>query len=293
MRILISGASGNLGRALIARLKSSNHDLVLTDLIDPAEDDLFAGLPFIALDVQTGVGLERAAAGCDLIVHLPAWHGIHTGQRSEADFWRLNVDGTFWMYQAAAAAGVTRVVFLSSQAWHRHYDKYGFTKRLGEELSEYSRRNHAVSYVAVRPADFTPSQSFLDYGVRLLYGGVDRDDVVDATLASIDYLGQKSAAEPEALVVNAVRRNAFTEADLEGWEADPIGTCARIFPGSRELLENYRLDIGKCPIVVDTGEGANRVGHEPTRDFGTFLEELRLLDESLGLPVVRHLPGPA
>lgn len=98
MRILITGASGNLGRALIARFKSSHHDLVLTDLTEPAEEDLFAGLPFIALDVQIGVGLERAAAGCDLIVHLPAWHGIHAGQRSEADFWRLNVDGTFWMY---------------------------------------------------------------------------------------------------------------------------------------------------------------------------------------------------
>src|SRR6266849_5897403 len=67
-----------------------------------------------------GIGFARAAAGCDLILHTPAWHGIHTRQRTEVDFWRLNVDGTFWIFQAAAHAGVKRLVFMSSLAWYGH-----------------------------------------------------------------------------------------------------------------------------------------------------------------------------
>ncbi len=156
MRILITGAGGNVGKGMIPRLRAAGHDVVLSDLNRLPDAEPWAGLPFVPCDVQAGFGLERAARDCDLILHTPAWHGIHSGQKTEIDYWRLNVDGTFWMFQAAIPAGITRVVFLSSMAWHGHYNKYGFTKRVGEELCEYYRRNHRVRYVAVRPAAVTP-----------------------------------------------------------------------------------------------------------------------------------------
>ena len=222
MKILLTGAGSNVGKGMIARLRAGGHDLVLSDINRLPDTEPFAGLPFVQCDVQAGVGLERAAQGCDLVLHLPAWHGIHWNQKTEADFWRLNVDGTFWMFQAAKAAGITRVVFLSSQAWHGHYDKYGFTKRIGEELCEYNRRNGGVRYVAIRPADFTPwGDDWLRYGSRLLYGGVDREDVLDCVERSVNFLGNSLSGgeEAEGVIVNAVRLNAFTAAQLEGWEA--------------------------------------------------------------------------
>ena len=36
------------------------------------------------------------------------------------------------------AAGIQRIVFLSSMAWHGHYDKYGFTKRIGDGIAGQS-----------------------------------------------------------------------------------------------------------------------------------------------------------
>jgi nucleoside-diphosphate-sugar epimerase len=156
MKILLTGATGNVGRGMTQRLREAGHELVLYDVNRLPDEELFRDLEFIQGDAQQGIGLDRAAQGCDLILHTPAWHGIHWGAKTEVDFWRLNVDGTFWMFQAAQAAGIKRVVFLSSQAWHGHYDKYGFTKVIGEELCEYNRRSHGISYVAIRPADFTP-----------------------------------------------------------------------------------------------------------------------------------------
>src|SRR5262245_25143018 len=171
MRILLTGATGNVGRGIIPHLRTARHDLILYDVVTLPDTEPFAGLPFIQGDIQAGIGLDRAAQGCDLILHTPAWHGIHWRQKTEADYWRLNVDGTFWIFQAAVAAEIQRVVFLSSMAWQNHYDKYGFTKRIGEELCEYYRLNHQVRYVAVRPADFTPwGTDFVNrYGARLLY----------------------------------------------------------------------------------------------------------------------------
>lgn len=119
-----------------------------------------------------------------------SWHTIHSRVKTETDFWRLNVDGVFWALQAAREAGVRRLVFLSSMSWHGHYDKYGFTKRIGEELCEYHRRNHGLRYVAVRPGDFTPwGDDYVNgYGARLLYGGVDRDDVLDCVERAVEHL---------------------------------------------------------------------------------------------------------
>jgi hypothetical protein len=234
-----------------------------------------------AVDVQAGVGLEGAARGCDLLLHLPAWHGIHSRQKTEIDYWRLNVDGFFWALQAARSAQIKRLVFLSSMSWHGHYTTYGFTKRVGEELCEYHRRQHGVRYVAIRPADFTPwGDDYLQrYGARLLYGGVDREDVLDCVQSAVGHLVPEPPADAEAegLVVNAVRPNAFTADQLEGWEDAPLEACERIFPGSRALVEKYAIDISRRPGVVEH-LGAEAIGFVPRRHFGTFVDELRSLD---------------
>ncbi|MCA1570128.1 MAG: NAD(P)-dependent oxidoreductase [Chloroflexi bacterium] len=292
MRILITGAGGNLGAGMTARLKGAGHDLVLSDIRPLPDDEPFIDIPFVPCDVQVGFGLERAAVGCDLILHLPAWHGIHTSLRSEIDFWRLNVDGTFWMFQAAKEAGVKRVVFISSQAWNDPYGKYGFTKRVGEDLCEYHRRNHGIRYVALRPADFTPWTTFPEYGARLLYGGVDREDVLECITASIEYLAQSGNGNPPGLSVNAVRANAFTDEQLHDWEADPMTASDRIFPGSSEAIARYGLEVARRPAVVDLGKGARTIGWRPSNHFGTFLTELGRLEAEIGESGVLALRCP-
>ncbi len=296
MRILITGATGNVGKGMVSRLRAAGHDLILHDLEPAPSGEPFAGLPFIQGDAQAGIGFDRAAAGCDIILHTPAWHGIHWRRKTEIDYWRLNVDGTFWIFQAAASAGVKRMVFMSSLAWDGHYDKYGFTKRIGEELCEYYRRNHQIRFVAVRPADFTPwgSNYVNGYGARLLYGGVDREDVLDCVQRSIERLSGDlpEATEPEGLVAIAHRANAFTAEQLEGWEQDPLAACERVIPGSRRLVEKYQLNIARPPAVVDLGDTPQTIGYHPKRHFGTFLEELGRLDAELGEAAVAAVRCP-
>ena len=290
MRILITGASGNIGQGLVERFREAGHDLVLNDVNRLPDHPVFAGLPFVQGDIQQGIGLDRAAEGCDMIVHLPAWHGIHWGAKTEVDYWRLNVDGTFWMLQAAQGASINRVVFLSSMSWHNQYDKYGFTKRIGEELCEYNRRNHGLRYVAVRPADLTPwGNDFLSYGTRMLYGGVDREDVLDCIVAAAQALEKplEAGMEPEGISIDATRVDPYTQEQLAGWEDDPAAACERIFPRSRILIEKYGLNIGRRPSAIGPNEAAARIGYQPKRHFGTFLEQLRRLDETGGEAAVR------
>lgn len=284
MRILITGASGNIASGIIPKLRELGHELVLSDINRLPDAEPFRGLPFHQIDVQHGFGLDKAADGCEFLIHTPAWHGIHWNQKTEADFWRLNVDGLFWAFQAARSAGIARFVFLSSQAWHGHYDKYGFTKRIGEELCEYHRRSNGIRYVAVRPADLTPwGNDWVNrYGARLLYGGVSREDVLDAVVASVQRLVAPATGDPEGLVLDAVRPNAFTAEQIESWESDPMGTCERIFPGSAELVRKYQIRIDRKPGIVGSTLGWQETGYAPKHHFGTFLEELRELEATSG-----------
>jgi len=280
MRILLTGAGGNVGTGIAPRLRAAGHTLVRSDInllpdVGDHPDEVF-----VQCDLQAGFGLESAAQGCDLLLHTPAWHGVHSRAKTEADFWRLNVDGLFWALQAARTAGIQRLVFLSSMSWHGHYDKYGFTKRVGEELVEYHRRNHGVRHVIVRPHDFTPwGDDWLNrYGARLLYGGVDREDVLDCIEAGVRHLEADAGdGEADGVVVNAVRRNAFTDDMTAAWEADPLRCVEDVFPGSRELVERHSIDISRRPSVVDP-LGAETIGYAPRHDFGTFLDRLRKLD---------------
>ena len=293
MRILITGAASNTGRGLIGRLASTGHKLVLTELSVLPKDELFHGHEFIQCDIQAGVGLERAVAGCDLVVHLPAWHGVHLPTKTEIDFWRLNIDGTFWTFQAMQAAGVKRMVYLSSQAWHWHYDKYGFTKRIGEELCEYNRVNYGISYVAVRPFAFLPWRDYVQFGKDLLYGGVDREDVLDCIVKSVEWLGQPHA-KSRGGHVDAIRNDPYGESQLKGWEKNPLARVEAIFPGSRDLVEAYEMDIKARPMIQHSGQDdlAVKIGYKPSRHFGTFIKELRQLDAKIGKQGVLAMKCP-
>lgn len=291
MKILVTGATSNIGKGVVPLLEAAGHTVSLSDLVVAPE--WVGGRPYVQCDVQHGFGLEAAAAGCEAMIHLPAWHGIHWGQKTEIDYWRLNIDGTFYALQAAQRAGIRRAVFLSSQAWHGHYDKYGFTKRIGEELCEYQRRNHGIGYVAVRPADLTPyGGDYLNrFGCGFLYGRVHRDDVLRAVVQSVAYLDRQFDEAP-GLVLDAVRPNAFTADQIERWDEDPSACADAIWPGSAELIAKYDLQIARKPHLTGSFLGWDEVGYASTYHFGSFVEELRRLDAELGEAEVRRMTCP-
>jgi farnesol dehydrogenase len=70
-----------------------------------------AGVELVAGDVTDRASLERAAAGCDALVHAAALVKILA---PAAEFDRVNVGGLANVLAAAAAAGVRRVLYVSS-----------------------------------------------------------------------------------------------------------------------------------------------------------------------------------
>lgn len=107
LRVLVTGASGFLGRAVAAAVRDAGHE-VRTFQRRPS------GVPGVTdvLGTMTDADAVRAAVdGVEAVVHLAAKVSL---AGDPADFVRVNVDGTRSLVAAARDAGVSRFVFVSS-----------------------------------------------------------------------------------------------------------------------------------------------------------------------------------
>jgi nucleoside-diphosphate-sugar epimerase len=106
-RVLVTGASGMLGGATARALLDAGHE-VRTFQRRPSG---VADADDVRGDLTDPAAVRAAVDACDAVVHLAAKVTI-TGP--EADFRRVNVDGTRALLEAARAAGVRRFVQVSS-----------------------------------------------------------------------------------------------------------------------------------------------------------------------------------
>ncbi|RYB91675.1 NAD-dependent epimerase/dehydratase family protein [Nocardioides oleivorans] len=115
MRIAITGASGNVGSALVHTLSThGDHEVVGVVRRPPSGSERFAGVEWHALDLTRAgcePGLAAAFAGCDAVVHL-AW-GFQPTHREDY-LAELGVGGTRRVIRAAVSAGVPHLVHMSS-----------------------------------------------------------------------------------------------------------------------------------------------------------------------------------
>jgi nucleoside-diphosphate-sugar epimerase len=115
MRIVITGASGNVGSALLRRLSASGeHDLVGVVRRRPEDAEPFVGVEWAMLDLSGDddeAGLHAVCAGADAVVHL-AWAFQPTHR--EDYLAEVGVGGTRRVIEAVTAAGVPHLVHLSS-----------------------------------------------------------------------------------------------------------------------------------------------------------------------------------
>lgn len=112
MRIVVTGATGNVGSALLAALTTRGHPVVGLAR-RPPQPTSYAAVEWHSVDLTRSPGavLRRAFDGADAVVHL-AWGFQPT--RDEAYLERLGVGGTREVLAAAADAEVPQVAHMSS-----------------------------------------------------------------------------------------------------------------------------------------------------------------------------------
>lgn len=167
--ILLTGASGNIGRQLAHAMGKEGWTLRLTDMA-PFPDELPPGATFTQCDLGDGVNLMHLAEGCGLIVHFGgASHDLWPVE----DIINANLRGIYFIYEAARREGA-RVIFASSNhtiGFHERTTRldddcevkpdslYGLSKVYGENMARLYWMKHAVESVLLRIGSCFPAPS--------------------------------------------------------------------------------------------------------------------------------------
>lgn len=116
LRIVVTGATGTIGRGLLPQLQERGDVGSIVAVGSRPDPTLPPGgkLEYAEVDVRDGAALVQAFRGADVVVHLAfALYGL---RQSESELHDINVGGTANVFAAARENGAERFVYTSSAA---------------------------------------------------------------------------------------------------------------------------------------------------------------------------------
>jgi UDP-glucose 4-epimerase len=314
MRVVVTGATGNVGTALLRSLAAEPAVDEVVGLARRLPEASFAKTRFVEADVTRTdlVGLFR---GADAVVHL-AW--LIQPSRDESVTRATNVDGSRRVFDAVARAAVPRLVYASSVGTYATGPKDRAVDEswphTGIESSFYSRHKAATEaaldeFEAARPevraVRLRPGLIFgrePASGIRRLFAGpflptfllhprfipvvpkhdrlvfqvVHRDDVADAYRRAILDDDARGA-------YNVAADPVLDPAELGRiLDARPVPVPASLLRGAAAVTWRLRLqptspgwvDMGLGVPVMDSSRARNELGWSPRRTAAEALLEL-------------------
>ena len=171
-RSLVTGATGFVGRALVARLRASG--VAVRELARTPRAGGGSPPNLVTADLGAGPLDPALLREVDTIYHLAAkTHDVREAAGAEAEYWRTNVEGTRHLLAGARDQVVRRVVFVSSvkavdeggpeqvdeQSPPRPLTAYGRSKLAAEDLVRTTAEQEGFEAVCLRfPLVYGPGQ---------------------------------------------------------------------------------------------------------------------------------------
>jgi nucleoside-diphosphate-sugar epimerase len=272
-RIVVTGATGFVGGAVLVRLSA----LANFELIAAVRKPL-SGLPAAATSVlvaalKVDTDWRQALQAANVVIHCAARVHVMDDQSSDplAEFRKVNVEGTLNLARQAAAAGVSRFIFISSikvngegttlgapyiaDAQAGPVDPYGISKMEAEQELQALAAATGMEVVIIRPvlvygpgvkANFLSMVRWLNKGIPLPFGAIHNqrslvalDNLVDLIVTCIDH---PAAANQTFLVSDG---DDLSTTELLRRMCEALDKPARLLPVPSRLLEVGAAMLGK------------------------------------------------
>jgi nucleoside-diphosphate-sugar epimerase len=209
MRVVVTGASGKAGRAVVRDLLEHDRDVLAIDLLSSGDSPT----DFLIVDLTDFGQTVECLSGADAVIHLAAIPASDI--RTETITFQTNMLSTYNVFEAARLLGLGRVVWASSETIlglpfereqpayapldeeHPAYPQssYAISKLLCEELGRQLHRWTGKPYVALRlsnimePHDYEHFPAYWeDASARRwnLWGYVDARDVAQSCRLALE-----------------------------------------------------------------------------------------------------------
>lgn len=272
-RILLTGVSGLVGRAVHERLSISPINELVAVLRTPVNDLPESTVVAKVADIDGNTAWGDALGGCSAVVHAAARVHVmnETSSDSLRDFRRVNVEGSLNLARQAAQAGVRRFVFISSikvngegtvpgapyfaDAEPAPADSYGISKMEAEQGLREIARKTGMEVVIIRPtlvygpgvkANFLNMMRWLNKGVPLPLGAINNRRSLVALGNLVDLvvtcLSHPAAANQTFLVSDG---EDLSTTELLRRMGQALGSPARLLPVPSWMLETGATLLGR------------------------------------------------
>lgn len=281
MAILVTGASGRVGRAIFVRLAA---DCEVRGF-DAAPSSTVSALG----DVADHAAVARAAEGAQAIIHVAGLHAPHVGLVPEHEFERVNVQGTRNLLEAALRLGIRRFIYTSTTALYGYASVspaaavwvtenvapmprtiYHRTKLAAELLLEAAAARHGLSVTVLRMSRCFPERAPLMAAYRL-HRGVDARDVAEAHALAL------ALDTPGFRVFNISGSTPFLPNDAPALLRDAPAVLRRRAP---DFVQAFKARGWPLPASIDrvycSLTAKRELGWRPRHGFS---EVLKMLDE--------------
>ena len=274
--IVVTGASGRLGRRVAQLLVDQNRAVLATDR--SATDDLPA--EFVRCDLVDAKAVEGILKDAEAVVHLGAIPGPL--REDPRVIFENNVASTFNVMMSAAELGLRRVVFSSSafgMGWahdgnafvplylpldEEHpmmpFEPYGLSKQVGEDIGRMIARNSNTTVVSLRFTNVALPETQAEFP----WPAPTPENPL--TLVMWAYADARDVAEAHVLALDA---------EIEEYEAFMIAQpSSRFKEPTIDLVKNnfgdrveIRDGLSGTASVISTEKARRLLGWDPRHDW--------------------------
>ncbi|MDP9688949.1 UNVERIFIED_ORG: nucleoside-diphosphate-sugar epimerase [Pseudomonas mohnii] len=309
MNVLVTGASGFLGRALIDRLSKATVHHVKGSVRKFDNEAVDSNHTVAVGDLSAGTDWSEALKGVEVVVHLAARAHVLDARNDQSEFYRVNVEGAVNLAEQALKSGVKRFIFISSIGVNGAYTEgsgfdesspdaphaiYAESKRKAEELLWHLVQGSSMELVIIRPplvyaahapGNFQRLLKLVASGAPLPFAMTDnkRSMVSLSNLTQfIDLCIDHPAAANELFLISD--GDDVSTKDIVKLLAEGMGQRARLFPVPAPIARVCSFMLGKTSLytqlfrslVIDSSKARRLLGWAPQQSSSVALKEAGL-----------------
>jgi UDP-glucose 4-epimerase len=279
-KILVTGSSGQLGKAIVTLLRNKNYEVIGIDVIASSTTDKL-------IDIRDSKEVNKITLGLDAIIHTAAIHGKHYELNyPREEFLKTNIDGTFNLLNACVLNGIEKFLYTSTTSIYgksmvnekqavwvdetlipKPRDIYDITKLTAELLCQDYFEKEKIETTVLRVSRFLPENENTK-AIHRLYRGLDETDGAIAHLLVLEK--QFETFE----IYNISNESPFDRTDLVELFSNPKQVIKKYYPNIESIFADKKWNFpNKIDRVYSIDKAKKDLNYQPINNFGSFINK--------------------